>query len=193
MFWQSLVPRLYNYTRRFNNNERTTRSLLNVLSLSSLLFSLLSLFLCCRSCVVKNVIFLSKCSRLITIPDRVDSLAGPNSTAYAAVFMISADCGYPLRLLPAVNEKKKRQRESRPSESTEFGRCGARISRKRRHLIVEAYMEAFIRPKRECINSWANLFRNNRAKFRTAREISRMAGEKERGPTKFAHVNRNSR
>jgi len=39
-------------------------------------------------------------------------------------------------------------------------------------------MEAFIRPKRECINSWANLFRNNRAKFRTAREISRAMGGK---------------
>lgn len=93
-----------------------------------------------------------------------------NSTACATVFMISADCGYPLRLLPAVNEKKKRQRENPGrSESTEFGRCGARIPRKRRHLIGEAYMEAFIRPKRECINSWANLFRNNRAKFRRER------------------------
>lgn len=107
----------------------------------------------------------------------VDSLVEQNSTAYATVFMISADCGYPLRLLPVVNEKKKRQRESRPSESTEFGRCGARIPRKRRHLIGEAYMEAFIRPKRECINSWANLFRNNRAKFRRAREISRVTGK----------------
>jgi len=97
---------------------------------------------------------------------------------YATVFMISADCGYPLRLLPAVNEKKKRQRESRPSESTEFERCGARIPRKRRHLIGEAYMEAFIRPKRECINSSTNLFRNNRAKFRRAREISRVTGKK---------------
>lgn len=107
-------------------------------------------------------------------------------TTYAMVFMISADCGYPLRLLPAVNEKKKRQRESRPSESTEFGRCGARIPRKRRHLIGEAYMEAFIRPKRECINSRTNLFRNNRAKFRTARGISRVRGKRVHGPTKYA-------
>lgn len=109
---------------------------------------------------------------------------------YTTVFMISADCGYPLRLLPAVNEKKKkkeRQRESRPSESTEFGRCGARIPRKRRHLIGEAYMEAFIRPKRECINSRTNLFRNNRAKFRTARGISRAwRGKSVHGPVKYA-------
>lgn len=127
---------------------------------------------------VKNFTFLTKHSWLITTLDYVDFLAKPNSTAYITVFMISADCGYPLRLLPAVNEKKKRQRESRPSESTEFGRCGARIPRKRRHLIGEAYMEAFIRPKRECINSWVNLFRNNRAKFRRAREILRVTGKK---------------
>lgn len=101
-------------------------------------------------------------------------------------------CGlriYPLRLLLAVNEKKKRQRESRPSESTEFGRCGARIPRKRRHLIGEAYMEAFIRPKRECINSWANLFRNNRAKFRTAREISRVTWKKCANPHEIPDIN----
>lgn len=75
-----------------------------------------------------------------------------------------------VRLLLAVNEggegggkKKKKKKEratqggrrvwgkARPTESTKFGRCGARKPRKRRHLIGEAYAELSFN-QRENIN-----------------------------------------
>lgn len=41
--------------------------------------------------------------------------------------------------------------KARPTESTKFGRCGARKPRKRRHLIGEAYAELSFN-QRENIN-----------------------------------------